>query len=95
MLTSGGISAVSPNTFAHQTIRYEYAAIHNIEPINVTTKNRLPRGVRVSGSVNQSGTNIGATKTYVIRFLPSFGHIIFNGSDDSSRSLLCAMIFFW
>lgn len=35
-LTSGGILAVSPATFAHHTIRYEYAAIHAIEPMNVT-----------------------------------------------------------
>lgn len=61
--TSAGMSAVSPNTFAHHTIRYEYAAIQAIEPINVIGKNFLPRGVRVSGSVSHNGTNIGATST--------------------------------
>lgn len=62
-ITSAGMSAVSPNTFAHQTIRYEYAAIHAIEPRNVIGKNFLPLGVRVSGSVSHNGTNIGATNT--------------------------------
>lgn len=61
ILTSGGIFAVSPATFAHHTIRYEYTAIHTIEPINVTGKKRLPRGVLVSGSVNHKGKIIGAT----------------------------------
>lgn len=60
-LTSGGMLAVSPATLAHQTIRYEYAAIQTIEPMNVTGKYFLPRGVRVSGSVNHNGKIIGAT----------------------------------
>lgn len=41
-ITSGGILAVSPTTLAHHTIKYEYAAIHIIEPKNVTGNNRLP-----------------------------------------------------
>lgn len=36
LLTSGGMRAVSPTTFAHHTIRYEKAAIHSMEPMNVT-----------------------------------------------------------
>lgn len=41
-ITSGGIRTVSPTTFAHQTIRYEYPAIHTIDPMNVTAKNFFP-----------------------------------------------------
>lgn len=41
-LTSGGILTVSPATFAHQTMKYEKAAIQSILPRNVTTKNFLP-----------------------------------------------------
>ncbi|KAJ3648609.1 hypothetical protein Zmor_020402 [Zophobas morio] len=41
-ITSGGIRTVSPTTFAHQTIRYEYAAIQTMLPTNVTGKNFLP-----------------------------------------------------
>lgn len=41
-ITSGGMRTVSPATFAHQTIRYEYAAIQKIEPMNVTAKNFFP-----------------------------------------------------
>ena len=41
-ITSGGMRIVSPATFAHQTIRYEYAAIQQIEPMNVTAKNFFP-----------------------------------------------------
>jgi len=61
ILTSGGIFAVSPTTLAHQTIRYEYAAIQTMDPIKVMAKNFFPRGVRVSGSVNHNGNMIGAT----------------------------------
>lgn len=57
------MSAVSPIILAHHTIRYEYAAIQQMEPMNVMGKNRFPRGVRVSGNVNHSGTKIGATST--------------------------------
>lgn len=85
-LTSGGMSAVSPATFAHHTIRYEYAAIHTIEPMNVTGKNLFPRGVRVSGSVNHSGKMIGATSKYVMRsFIPD-GHAILRASGTSSSA---------
>lgn len=41
-ITSGGMATVSPATFAHQTIRYEYAAIQKIEPMNVIGKNFFP-----------------------------------------------------
>lgn len=61
-LTSGGMRAVSPATFAHQTIRYENAAIHTIEPIKVIGKYFLPFGVRVSGNVSHMGIKSGATK---------------------------------
>lgn len=83
-LTSGGIDAVSPATFAHHTIRYEYAAIQTIEPMNVMGKNLFPRGVRVSGSVNHNGKMIGATSKYVMRsFIPD-GHAILRASGSSS-----------
>lgn len=42
-ITSGGILTVSPTILAHQTIRYEYAAIHKILPRNVIGKNFLPK----------------------------------------------------
>ena len=86
VLTSGGIFAVSPATLAHQTIRYEYAAIHTIDPINVTGKNLFPRGVRVSGSVNHNGKIIGATNKYVIRSFVPDGHAILSASGSSSSS---------
>lgn len=60
-LTSGGMLAVSPATLAHHTMRYEYAAIHTMEPMKVTGKNLFPLGVRVSGNVNHNGKIIGAT----------------------------------
>lgn len=41
-ITSEGMWAVSPTMLAHHTIRYEYIAIHNIEPRNVTGNKRLP-----------------------------------------------------
>lgn len=47
-ITSGGIRTVSPTTFAHQTIRYEYPAIHTIDPINVTAKNFFPKNTKQS-----------------------------------------------
>lgn len=46
-ITSGGMATVSPATFAHQTIRYEYAAIQKIEPMNVMGKNFFPEIERV------------------------------------------------
>jgi hypothetical protein len=42
-ITSGGICIVSPAMFAHQTIKYEYAAIQKIDPIKVIAKNFLPK----------------------------------------------------
>lgn len=83
-LTSGGIFAVSPITLAHHTIRYEYAAIQTIEPMNVTGKNFLPRGVRVSGSVNHKGKIIGATNKYVMRSFVPEGHAMLSASGSSS-----------
>lgn len=76
--------AVSPATFAHHTIRYEYAAIHTMEPINVTGKNLFPLGVLVSGNVNHSGKMIGATSKYVIRSFVPDGHAILRASGSSS-----------
>jgi chorismate mutase len=86
LLTSGGILAVSPATLAHQTIRYEYAAIQTMEPMNVTGKNLLPRGVRVSGSVNHNGKIIGATNKYVMRSFVPDGHAMLSASGSSSPS---------
>lgn len=40
-IISVGIPNVSPIVFAHQTIRYEYAAIQRIAPMNVIAKNFL------------------------------------------------------
>ncbi|KMQ95275.1 hypothetical protein RF55_4519 [Lasius niger] len=48
-ITSGGMATVSPATFAHQTIRYEYAAIQKIEPMNVIGKNFFPEIKRMRG----------------------------------------------
>lgn len=47
-------------------------------------KNRLPRGVRVSGSVNHNGKIIGATSKYVIRSLVPDGHAMLSASGSSS-----------
>lgn len=47
-ITSGGMRTVSPAMFAHQTIRYEYAAIQKIEPMNVTAKNFFPARKRTN-----------------------------------------------
>lgn len=41
-ITSGGIRIVAPTILAHHTIKYEYAAIHKILPINVIGKNFFP-----------------------------------------------------
>lgn len=49
-ITSGGMATVSPATFAHQTIRYEYAAIQKIEPMNVIGKNFFPE-IKARGCV--------------------------------------------
>lgn len=76
--------AVSPAMFAHHTIRYEYAAIHKIEPMNVTGNHFFPFGVRVSGSVNHNGNIIGATNKYVIRSFVPEGHAILRASGSSS-----------
>ncbi|CAH0550382.1 unnamed protein product [Brassicogethes aeneus] len=45
-ITSGGMRTVSPTMLAHHTIRYEYAAIHMIDPRNVIGKNFLPTIVK-------------------------------------------------
>ena len=76
--------AVSPATFAHHTMRYEYAAIHTIEPINVIGNHFFPFGVRVSGSVNHSGKIIGATNKYVIRSFVPEGQAMLSASGSSS-----------
>lgn len=41
-ITSGRIPIACPTKFAHQTIRYEYAAIQTILPRNVIGKNFFP-----------------------------------------------------
>lgn len=89
VFTSGGIRAVSPATLAHHTIRYEKAAIHTIEPINVIGNSFLPFGVRVSGNVNHMGINRGATKIYVKRLRAVSGQAMLKGSGSSSISCVC------
>ena len=42
ILTASGILAVSPNSVAHHTIRYEKIAIQIMLPKNVQTKNFRP-----------------------------------------------------
>ena len=66
-ITSGGMRIVSPATFAHQTIRYEYAAIQQIEPMNVTAKNFFPVTKR-SGI----GSLVSARKKIPLQSNPSF-----------------------
>lgn len=61
-ITSGGMATVSPATFAHQTIRYEYAAIQKIEPMKVIGKNFFPEIKRMNGICDLSRVYINYTE---------------------------------
>jgi len=69
-ITSGGMATVSPATFAHQTIRYEYAAIQKIEPMNVIGKNFFPEIKHIDGicytfsmKITLGNVNVGSNFT--------------------------------
>jgi len=62
-ITSGGIWKAFPVIVAHQTMRYENAAIHNILPMNVIAKNFLPDSFLVSGNVSHNGIIMGRKRT--------------------------------
>lgn len=67
-ITSGGIATVSPATFAHQTIRYEYAAIQKIEPMNVIGKNFFPEIKRVRGITRSLQVYVNLMRDTIVPF---------------------------
>jgi len=85
-ITGGGIPMTSPDTVAHHTMRYEYAAIHKMLPKKVMMKNFRFDLFLVSGSVSHKGAMMGKEMRYTrIAFQPlSFGKVMSIGSSPSS-----------